>query len=65
MTKTEELIYWLRQCSHEGPGHCTGCPYNKDPYEAGCGKLLSDAALLLEAQTGVTVEVHGLVPEGV
>lgn len=58
MTKTEEIIYWLRQCSHEGPGHCTGCPYNKDPYEAGCRKLLSDAALLLEAQIAPAYTVY-------
>lgn len=58
MTKTEEIIHWLRQCSHEGPGHCVGCPYNRDPYEEGCGKLLSDAALLLETSYPLPFTVH-------
>lgn len=38
-------------------GDCTGCPNRYvDDYQAGCGKLLSDAALLLEvlSPTGPT-----------
>lgn len=45
----KEVIKWLRECSKDGAHNCQECPYNKEPYEAGCGKLLSDAALLLEA----------------
>lgn len=44
-----EIIKWLRECSQDGPRNCKECPYNKEPYEAGCGKLLSDAALLIDA----------------
>ena len=45
-----EVIKWLRVCCHDGIiEECKQCPYNKDDYEAGCGKLLSDAALLLSA----------------
>lgn len=51
MTHTEEIIHWLKICSEEIPGNCDGCPYNKDPYEVGCGKLLADAALALEVLT--------------
>lgn len=54
MTHTEEIIHWLKICSKEIPGNCDGCPYNKDPYEIGCGKLLADAALALEVLTGVS-----------
>lgn len=43
------VIHWLRECSQDGPRDCKNCPYNNDDYEAGCGKLLSDAALLLGA----------------
>ena len=45
----KEVIRWLRECSKDGAHDCENCPYNKEAYEAGCGKLLSDAALLLEA----------------
>ena len=45
----KEVIKWLQACSQDGPHNCAECPYNKDPYELGCGKLLSDAALLLQA----------------
>lgn len=47
MIKVQEIIKWLTECSHDGPHNCKECPYNKEPYEAGCGKLLSDAALAL------------------
>lgn len=43
----QQIIEWLTECSHDGPHNCKECPYNKEPYEAGCGKLLSDAALSL------------------
>lgn len=46
----EEIIYWLNICATDSHAkECQKCPYNKDDYEAGCGKLLSDAALLLSA----------------
>ena len=48
----KEVIKWLQACSQDGPHNCAECPYNKDPYELGCGKLLSDAALLLQATYG-------------
>lgn len=44
----QEVIKWLQVCSKDGL-NCQGCPYDKNPYEAGCGKLLADAALLLSA----------------
>ena len=44
-----EIIELLRRCGKNGHV-CEGCPYHYvDDYEAGCGKLLSDAALLLSA----------------
>lgn len=48
----QEVIKWLVACSKDGAHDCKSCPYNKDDYEAGCGKLLSDAALLLAAAYG-------------
>lgn len=45
----QEVIKWLQECSKGHGCNCKECPYNKEPYEAGCGKLLSDAALLLNA----------------
>lgn len=45
----KEVIKWLQACSHDGLHNCAERPYNKDPYELGCGKLLNDAALLLQA----------------
>jgi len=48
-----DVIKWLNVCSTEFHGsECEKCPYNKEPYEAGCGKLMSDAALLLSAAYG-------------
>lgn len=45
-----EIIKWLNICCKDGHlPECKECPYNKDDYEVGCGKLLSDAALLLNA----------------
>ena len=47
--KVKEIIHILRECSKDGPCElCKTCPYNTEPYSTGCGKLLSDAALLLE-----------------
>ena len=41
----QEIAAQLRKCS---VGDCDGCPYRYvDDYEAGCGRLLADAALLL------------------
>lgn len=46
----QEIIKWLQICATDGHvEECKRCPYNKDDYEVGCGKLLSDAALLLSA----------------
>lgn len=46
----EEIIKWLRICATNCHAEeCKHCPYYKDDYEAGCGKLLADAALLLSA----------------
>lgn len=43
----QEIIERLRKCA---VGDCVGCPNRYvDDYQAGCGKLLSDAALLLSA----------------
>jgi hypothetical protein len=47
MIRVNEIIKWLTECSQDGPRNCKECPYNKEPYEAGCGKLLADAALAL------------------
>lgn len=41
----QEITAQMRKCS---VGDCEGCPYRYvDDYEAGCGRLLADAALLL------------------
>lgn len=49
----QEIIHWLTICATDHHAdECKKCPYNKDDYEAGCGKLLSDAALLLSAAYG-------------
>lgn len=40
-----EITELLKKCS---VGNCEGCPYRYvDDYQAGCGRLLADAALLL------------------
>lgn len=40
-----EISERLRRCANSD---CEGCPYRYvDDYDAGCGKLLSDASLLL------------------
>ena len=44
--RVREITERLQKCA---VGDCTGCPNRYvDDYQAGCGKLLSDAALLLE-----------------
>lgn len=49
----QEVIKWLNICSTDHHAkQCKMCPYNKDDYEAGCGKLLADAALLLTSVYG-------------
>lgn len=61
----KEVIKWLRECSKDGAHNCKECPYNKEPYEAGCGKLLSDAALLLEAAgLGIAPESFTISTDG-
>ena len=48
--EAKEVIKWLQICSRNDAGKlCKECPYNKPAYEEGCGKLLADAAKLLEA----------------
>lgn len=43
--RVKEITERLQKCA---VGDCTGCPNRYvDDYQAGCGKLLSDAALLL------------------
>lgn len=42
----QDLIARLQKCSKDNCD-CDGCPYNKQGYEEGCGKLLADAARLL------------------
>ena len=49
----QEIIKWLNTCATDcHADECKKCPYNKEDYEAGCGKLLADAALLLSAVYG-------------
>lgn len=49
----QEIIKWLNICATDCHAEeCKQCPYNKDDYEDGCGKLLADAALLLTAAYG-------------
>ena len=49
----QEVIKWLNICSTNcSAEQCRQCPYYDDEYEAGCGKLLSDAALLLTSVLG-------------
>lgn len=47
-----DIIHWLQECSKDHGCDCQHCPYNKDDYEAGCGRLLTDAALLIAAAYG-------------
>lgn len=49
MADPEVVRKWLTICSKDNAGeHCHKCPYNTDPYENGCGKLLADAARLIK-----------------
>ena len=53
MPEAEVVSKWLHICSKDDAGeHCKDCPYNKDPYENGCGKLLADAAKLIRFLMG-------------
>ena len=46
----QEVIKWLRICATDCHAEeCKKCPYYKDDYTEGCGRLLADAALLLTA----------------
>lgn len=58
--KVSELVEWLVKCSDADAADCENCPYNRDPYEDGCGKLMSDAAALLRvfAPGEANVEDH-------
>lgn len=48
MPDAGEVQKWLKICSRDDAGErCKECPWNKDPYENGCGKLLADAARLI------------------
>ena len=50
-----EVIHWLEECGSDAcyVEQCAECPYNRIPYEDGCGKLLRDAAELLRAAYGL------------
>ena len=53
MPDAELVRKWLTICSRDDAGeHCKDCPYNADPYENGCGKLLADAARLIRFLMG-------------
>lgn len=61
----QEIIKWLQICATDFHAEeCKVCPYNKDDYEAGCGKLLSDAALLLSAAYSPPLSKLKLGPDG-
>lgn len=53
MPDAEVVNKWLHICSKDDAGEfCKDCPYNKDPYENGCGQLLADAAKLIRFMMG-------------
>ena len=53
MPDAEVVTKWLSICSKDGAGeHCPECPYNRDPYENGCGALLADAGKLIRFLMG-------------
>lgn len=53
MPDAEAVSKWLHICSRDDAGeHCKDCPYNTDPYENGCGKLLADAEKLIRFLMG-------------
>lgn len=53
MPDAEVVNKWLHICSKDDAGeHCCKCPYNRDPYENGCGQLLADAAKLIRFLMG-------------
>ena len=53
MPDAEAVSKWLHICSRDDAGeHCKDCPYNADPYENGCGKLLADAEKLIRFLMG-------------
>lgn len=53
MPDAEVVNKWLHICSKDDAGeHCKDCPYNNDPYENGCGKLLADAEKLIRFLLG-------------
>lgn len=53
MPDAEVVTKWLHICSKDGAGeHCPECPYNRDPYENGCGQLLADAGKLIRFLLG-------------
>ena len=48
MPDAELVREWLTICSRDDAGErCKDCPWNRDPYENGCGKLLRDAERLI------------------
>lgn len=49
MPDAELVRKWLEICGRDDAGeHCKDCPWSKDPYENGCGKLLADASRLIK-----------------
>ena len=53
MPDAEVVTKWLHICSKDSAGeHCPECPYNRDPYENGCGQLLADAEKLIRFLLG-------------
>ena len=53
MPDAELVRKWLTICSRDDAGeHCKDCPWNNDPYENGCGKLLGDAEKLIRFLMG-------------
>lgn len=53
MPEAEVVTKWLHICSKDDAGeHCNKCPYNRDPYENGCGQLLADAEKLIRFLMG-------------
>ena len=53
MPDAELVRQWLTNCSKDDAWEsCNKCPWNKDPYENGCGKLLADAARLIKFLMG-------------
>lgn len=58
----QEIAERLRRCAKSD---CKGCPYRYvDDYYAGCGKLLSDAALLLAVLLPEAEKIEAIIDRG-